>query len=82
MATTKLICVGQIFSYTEADTEHDAFIYLDPDALEFFVVEGREEDDGRYESDLIPVADYLRQHPEWEADVRQTVLDKMEPAVR
>src|SRR5687768_3225249 len=74
MATTRLISVGQLYSYTEANTEYDAFLYLDPKSLEFFVVEGHESARrGCRESDLIPATDYVRQHPEWGKEIRQTI---------
>jgi hypothetical protein len=81
MATRKLICVGQAFAYTEADCEHDAFVYFDPQSLEFFVVEGEEEPGlMRYESELIPAQDYILDNPEWREDIRRTIIDRFEPA--
>lgn len=80
MATGKLVSVGQAYTYTEGGTEHDAFVYLDPDTLEFFVIEGTERaPEDRRESDLIPAADWLRQRPDWADEVRRAVLRWFQP---
>ena len=79
MLTNKLICLGQAYSYTDEGTEYDAFVYFDPKSLELFVIEGTEGASGRCESDLIPAADYVREHPEWRKEIRRKVLERLEP---
>ncbi len=76
MGTRVLRRVGRVYCYVEGKVRCDAFVYIDTEPLEYFVVEGRESPgDGRTESAPVPVDRYMKVHPEWAEAVRQAMLE-------
>jgi hypothetical protein len=84
--TDNLVYMGQVYSYTKMNTEYDAFLYFDPEKVEFVVIKGRESaippNVNGSESGPIPARKFVEDNPKWAEQVRKAILRKLYPTAK